>query len=132
MRCEHWISSSISGLPAGVCLKRNHCLVKVDLSPSLLTQDGIWLHTSKILCPPAGGYGAGRGRFGGRGEGRGRGRGNFEAVPAERNGPPGEAQRGTAARPGTDVILPGTDEMERTLATSLSTITDSMKVSMAG
>ena len=53
-------------------------------------------------------------------------------MPAERIGPPGEAQRGTAARPGTDVILPGTDAMERTLATSLSTITDSMKVSMAG
>ena len=29
------------------------------------------------------------------------------------------------------MILPGTDEMERTLATSLSTITDSMKVRMA-
>ena len=81
------------------------------------------------ILPPAGGYGPGRGGLRGRGAGRGRARGDIEP---QRIGPPGEAQRGTAARPGTDVVLPGTNEMERSLAASLSTITDSMKVRLAG
>ena len=42
------------------------------------------------------------------------------------------ARHSAAQQRGTDVILPGTDEMERTLATSLSTITDSMKVRVSG
>lgn len=71
-------------------------------------------------------FGAGGGY--GRGDGRGRGRGDFEYGPAERIGPAGEAQLGTAARPGQEVVLPGTGDMQSALSVAVSTITPSLIV----
>lgn len=52
----------------------------------------------------------------------GRGRGDPGMGPAERIGSPGEAQLGTAARPGVDVTLPEADDMARDLAANIAAI----------
>lgn len=85
------------------------------------------LHGAAMGCADvaperAGGYG---GRGGG---GRGRGRGDFDMGPAEHTGPAGKAQQGTAARPGQDIVLPGTAEMKKMLDMTVSAITPNLKV----
>jgi len=70
-----------------------------------------------MIADCAGGYG--------RGGGRGR---DFDTGPAEPIGPVGQAPLGTAGRPGSEVTLPGNEEMEQTMATNISTITQSLRV----